>query len=268
MDVIVDDLDLSIRQFSGAWRVMCSPAPGRIIEAHDGIEYIFSGIPIPFFNVVLLTGRGMSRPQLEAHAREACAFAGRMPVPWLFIVTHDAIEDDGDTDGLLHPCGLAPVMPLTGMVTEQVAPAMTLPQGLELVVPRDDAEYGTILDINSAAYDMDLGAGKPLLGVPSFWSPHFPVLGMVDGTAVATAAALMVDGIRYVALVATRPGHQRRGYADVVMRRALELSEATHPGSLTVLHATEAGRPIYERMGYRTISRSTLYMEQRFLTGH
>ena len=35
MGVFVDDLDLSVRQFSGAWRVMCNPAPGRIIEAHD-----------------------------------------------------------------------------------------------------------------------------------------------------------------------------------------------------------------------------------------
>jgi GNAT superfamily N-acetyltransferase len=268
MGVIVDDLDLSIHQFSAAWRVMCNPAPGRIIEAHDGIEYVFSGIPIPFFNIALLTGRGMSRPQLEARAREACAFAGRMDVPWLFIVTHEAIEGEGETDGLCHAYGLDPVMPLTGMVAEQVAPATTRPPGLEVVVPRDEAECGTILDINSAAYAMDLAAGKPLLGVPSFWTPHFPVLGVVDGAAVATAAVLMVDGIRYVALVATRPGHQRRGYADIVMRRALQLAAGTHPGSSTVLHATEAGRPIYERMGYRTISRSTLYMEQRFLTGH
>ena len=268
MGVIVDDLNLSIRQISAAWRVMCDAAPGRIIEVHDGIEYVFSGLPIPFFNIALLTGGGISRPQLEARAREACVFAGKMTVPWLFIVTQEAIEDEGETDGLLHACGLDPVMPLTGMVAEHVAPSSAPAPGLELVVPSDEAEYGTILDINSAAYDMDLAAGKPLLGVPSFWTPHFPVLGVVDGAAVATAAVLMVDGIRYVALVATRPGHQRRGYADIVMRRALEMSAAAHPGSSTVLHATEAGRPIYERMGYRTISRSTLYMEQRFLTGH
>jgi len=268
MGVIVDGLDLSLRQFSEAWRVMCNPAPGRIIEVHDGIEYVFSGIPIPFFNVALLTGRSMSRPHLEARAREACAFAGRMDVPWFFVVTHEAIEGEEEIDGLLHACGLDPVMPLTGMVADQVAPARTLPSGLELVVPNDEAECGTILDINSAAYAMDLAAGKPILGVPSFWNPHFPVLGVVDGVAVATAAVLMVAGIRYVALVATRPGHQRRGYAEVVMRRALELSAAAHPGSSTVLHATDAGRPVYERMGYRTISRSTLYMEPRFLSGH
>ena len=79
---------------------------------------------------------------------------------------------------------------------------------------------------------------------------------------------MMVDGIRYVALVATNPDHQRRGYAEAAMRRALEMAAAVHSDALTVLHATEAGRPIYERMGYRPIARHTLYMEKRFLVGH
>jgi hypothetical protein len=35
-----------------------------------------------------------------------------------------------------------------------------------------------------------------------------------------------------------------------------------------VLHATDAGRPVYERMGYTTISTHTLLMEKRFLEGH
>jgi hypothetical protein len=35
-----------------------------------------------------------------------------------------------------------------------------------------------------------------------------------------------------------------------------------------VLHATEPGRPIYERMGYARISTHTMFMEKRFLAGH
>jgi predicted GNAT family N-acyltransferase len=79
---------------------------------------------------------------------------------------------------------------------------------------------------------------------------------------------ILVDGYRYVALVATHPDHQRRGYADVVMRRALELSDQTYPDRPKVLHASDAGRPVYERMGYKPISTHTIFIEKRFLTGH
>jgi predicted acetyltransferase len=75
----------------------------------------------------------------------------------------------------------------------------------------------------------------------------------------------MVDGHRYVALVATEPGYQRRGFADAAMRRALENAARVHGETPTVLHASAAGRPVYERMGYASISTHTLLTEKRFL---
>jgi predicted GNAT family acetyltransferase len=78
----------------------------------------------------------------------------------------------------------------------------------------------------------------------------------------------MVDGYRYVALVATDPSQQRRGYADAAMRGALQHAAVVHGERPTVLHATDAGRPIYERMGYRTISNHTIFMEKAFVNGH
>jgi ribosomal protein S18 acetylase RimI-like enzyme len=78
----------------------------------------------------------------------------------------------------------------------------------------------------------------------------------------------MVDGYRYVALVATDPSTQRRGYAEAAMRHALEVAAEQHGDCPTVLHATDAGRPTYARMGYVKISTHTLFMEGRFLDGH
>jgi GNAT superfamily N-acetyltransferase len=266
--IVRDEVDLSIQQFAQAWRLMCGGAPASSFAGGEGVEYVFSGCPIPFFNIALLTARGISADDLKSRARAACAWASDKGVPWLFLLTHEALDADLDAAALLDDCELAPLMPLTGMLTEGVTPSPKAPSGVELSVPRDDVGCSAILDINAAAYGMDFGAAKDLIGTSSFWANHFPVIGAVGGTPVVTASVLMTDSCRYVALVATDPAWQRRGLADAAMRRALELSALVHGERPTLLHATEAGRPVYERMGYWTISHHTIFMEKRFVAEH
>ena len=266
--IMHDDVDLSIQQFAQAWRLMCGGAPGKSLARAESVEYVFSGCPIPFFNIALLTARGISAADLKARAREACAWASDKGVPWLLLLTQEGLGPDLDAAALLDDCGLTPLMPLTGMLTERVTPSAQPSSGVELSVPQDDAGCSAILDINAAAYGMDFGAAKDLIGTSSFWANHFPVIGAVGGTPVATASVLMTDCCRYVGLVATDPAWQRRGLANAAMRRALELSAAVHGERPTLLHATEAGRPVYERMGYRTISHHSVFMEKRFLAQH
>jgi GNAT superfamily N-acetyltransferase len=263
-----DDVDLSIGQFARAWRLMCDGAPKRSVARSEGVEYVFSGLPITFFNLALLTARGISSDQLKSHAREACGWASDKRVPWMFVLTHEALGPEQDAAALLDDCELAPVTTLTGMLAEGVTPPAHAPSGLELSVPANDAGCSAILDINGAAYGMDFAAAKDLIGTSSFWANHFPVIGASGGTPAVTASVLMTDSCRYVVLVATDPAQQRRGFADAALRRALELSGGEYGERPTVLHATEAGRPVYERMGYRTISNHTVFMEKRFLTGH
>jgi hypothetical protein len=264
---VSDQVDLSISQFVNAWRLMCRDATAYEEHEEDGLLLIFTGLPVPFFNVGLLTARGISADRLRSLGNRACAWASERPVPWLFVVTHDALDADVDPAAVLGSCGLASLMPLTGMRAEHVGEPHD-PPGLHLTVPRDDASCCTVVDVNTAAYGMDLDAGKALLGRAEFWKGHFPVVGHADGAPAATAAVLMVDGIRYVALVATVPGQQRRGFGDAAMRLALQLAADVHGQKPTVLHATEAGRPVYERMGYEAISRHTAYMPKAFLGEH
>ena len=47
--------------------------------------------PIPFFNIALLTARGISADDLKSRAREACAWASDKRVPRLFLLTHEAL---------------------------------------------------------------------------------------------------------------------------------------------------------------------------------
>jgi GNAT superfamily N-acetyltransferase len=265
---MTDKVELSIRQFASAWRLMCERAPAYEQAEDDQLALIFANIPVPFFNVALPTGTGMTAGRLRALTERACTWASARQVPWLFVVTQDAVDSNVDVGTVAGEAGLVPLLPLTGMWAETVAATTALPEGLQLEVPADESSCGALLDVNAAAYGMDLESGKALMGQPAFWASHFPVLGTVDGEPVSTSAVFMVDGVRYVALVATAPHQQRRGYADATMRRALQLAADAHPATPTVLHATDAGRPVYERMGYQVISRHTAFIEKRFLEGH
>ena len=262
------EVDLSIRQFREAWQLFCAGSPTASLAAADGVEYVFSGLPISFFNIALLTEPRIAGDRLEAHGRSACTWAADKNVPWFFIVTQETLESGVDAGSVLDACGLAPVMTLTGMLAERITPPVRRPENLTLGAPQDDAGCAAMVDINSLAYSADLEAGKSLIGKRSFWSNHAAVLGTVDDRPACSAAVLMVDGFRYVALVATDPTLQRRGYAEAAMRRALEAAAEVHGDRPTTLHATDAGLPIYKRMGYDTLATHTIFMEQRFLAGH
>jgi GNAT superfamily N-acetyltransferase len=262
-----DAVTLSISQMDGAWKLMCAAAPSPVVAEGNGVQYIFSGLPISFFNIALLTGSDVSADELGARGREACAWAAAHPVPWLFMVTHERLAPGVDVAATLDACGLAVALPLTGMLARKVAPPAPVPE-LRLTVPADDGDCAALVDVNAHAYEMDLDAAKGALGSAAFWKHQFPVLGVASGGPVSGAAVMMVDGHRYVALVATEPGQQRRGFAEAAMRQALANAAAVHGETPTVLHATDAGRPIYERMGYETISTHSLLMEKRFLEGH
>jgi GNAT superfamily N-acetyltransferase len=263
-----ESIDLSLRQFCGAWNVLCEAVPQAVLAEADGLAFAFSGLPIGFFNAAFVTARDVSADGLAAKGRDARDWAADKGVPYLVVVTHETLAPGVDAAAVLAGCGLAPVMPLTGMVAREITPATRGTEGLELVVPDDEPRCRAILDVNAVAYGMDLEAGKPALGRPAFWDGHVPVLGLADGKPVSSSAVWMIDGYRYVALVATDPAYQRRGYAEAAMRRSLEVAAERHGALTSVLHATDAGRPIYARMGYEPVTSHTLFMDQQFLGGH
>jgi predicted GNAT family acetyltransferase len=94
---------------------------------------------------------------------------------------------------------------------------------------------------------------------PGLFQGGFPILGYESGEAVSCAYTEPIDGRLYVAFVATVPGHRRKGYAEACMRRSLEAAAAATGIHRTFLHASDAGMPIYARMGYQRVTSYTLF---------
>lgn len=260
-------LDLSLTQLVGAWEHLVDSCPSSARASRPGLEFVFCGLPVPFFNIAVATGAGLSSAALDELGRAASAWADPRRVPWFFVVTNEGLAPGVDAARALADTGLVPLLSLTGMLAEHVEPLAQSPSGLELGRPQDDAGCAAVLEINTAAYGMDLASAQPSLGRWDHWRRHVAVIGRANGTPVTCSAVMQVDGHHYVAFVATEPSQQRRGFADAAMRRSLDLAAELHGDRPSFLHATEAGRPVYERMGYRALATHTLFIDPRFLAG-
>jgi GNAT superfamily N-acetyltransferase len=80
-------------------------------------------------------------------------------------------------------------------------------------------------------------------------------VGWAEGRAVSTAATFARPAAVAVYWVATLPEYQGRGYAEALVRYAL----AQTGRARTLLQASPAGYPLYERMGYRPVTKFTYY---------
>ncbi|MEZ5404501.1 MAG: GNAT family N-acetyltransferase [Bryobacteraceae bacterium] len=264
MPAASDDALFSLDQFIKAWRMIGTAVPDTVNASEPGLECSFTGLPIAFFNMAFVTPSVSDAGGLRDAASRAGEWAAGQGAPWFLAVTHEVSGEGAE----LADLGFVPAVKLTGMIADDVAPASRTPEGLDLIAPYDDATSAPLSDINAAAYGIDMGGSDSPMGAYSFWRNHYGAVGMKDNRPVSCTATMMVDGYRYVAFVATLPGERRKGYADAVMRHSLELAAAAHGRVRTVLHATEDGRPVYERMGYRSVSTHSLFIEARFLEGH
>lgn len=248
--------------FMDAWDALNHGSP-RFESRRGGIvEVSWGGLPVIFFNLAVTVRTPSSAEEFEAAAADTCAWAAERGMPWLFAVCHETFGDLLPEAGrVLERLGLVPMMRLTGMAADRVAPPQSLP-GCAFRTEADARIPDVALRMNEAAYQMPLGEpGSLAMEQPGWWAAPDRMVTVLEagGQPASCAAVVNVGGLRYVALVATHPEMRRKGYADAAMRDALARSLAAGIGPRTYLHATEAGRPVYERMGYVATAEYTVY---------
>lgn len=84
-------------------------------------------------------------------------------------------------------------------------------------------------------------------------------VGYVDDVPVAASAAYTGAGITGVYSIATMEAARGRGYGAAVS----DVAAACVPGQPAVLQSSDLGYHVYERIGFRTISRYSLWLGQR-----
>jgi ribosomal protein S18 acetylase RimI-like enzyme len=156
--------------------------------------------------------------------------------------------------------GLPHMAPMTGMVASTLAPLRRPLPAAEFVRVQDARSRGEVGTINAKAYGIPVEWGVEALDIPSMWPESaFGYVARVGDKTVSTATVVLLETCHYVGLVATLPEFQQNGHAEAVMRHAIQEAERVAGPKQIVLHATAAGKPVYQAMGFREVAPFTGY---------
>jgi GNAT superfamily N-acetyltransferase len=253
----------SNEQYISIWKVLAGDRAGADLIDKAGIAVCWAESPFPFWNALFLTERMADAAHLRQRLRTAAEYMRARQHPGLVYVCEDYLRDEArlNLDTAVRDAGLEFSLDVFGMVAD-ILPFDRPASHPELRFERatDEEALRAYADINSEGYGFPLEAGRAGLEGSALWKERgFAYIGYLDGKAVSTAAAFENEGQLYLALVATRPDMQRRGFGEATVRRALEAAHEATGLRRTSLHATRAGSPVYERVGYRRVTRFICY---------
>jgi GNAT superfamily N-acetyltransferase len=239
-----------------SFRVVAAHRAAGELREMEGVSIASAGVTFQMFNAAFLSAPVVSESQLDRRVAQAAVYFAARGQPWACWICEGWLENRTRRrlKQLFSRYHLYPAVQLPGMLAEDLLPPLRpLPV---LNVRRVSAGQGRedFCAIGSTCFNVPLPWFCEVFEADSVWEDFAGYVGYLDGEPVCTAATVLGGGAIGVYNVATVPAHQRQGYGEAVMRYAVDQARRAHGLSRTILQSTPQGFPLYERMGYRTVT--------------
>jgi len=209
-----------------------------------------SGIPTAFANMTVLTSPA-TEPEGAEGVRAARLLATELQVPILVVspwptpdLAPDGFELVGHPPLMLRPAGGAGPEPPTELEITRAASS------------EDVMDFQRAAAAGYPAPELADPVARPLFGAPALDAGWVFFCGRVGGGPVCTAAGHVSDGVQVVELVSTLAEQRGKRYGEAITWAATMI-DPTLPAMLV---ASDLGRPVYERMGFRALCRWTFWV--------
>jgi GNAT superfamily N-acetyltransferase len=222
------------------------PAGG--VESFGGVTAVATGLPVPFYNPVLV----LSHAATGEYLRAAVEWVRAKGLPAAVLVREDI---DGFVEAVCGELGLtADPWRSPAMVLDPIPDLPAPPAGLELRRVHDEASLADWHLALSSSENLRRAFPRSVLGSGS----TALVTGYVDGAPVSAAAAIRTDEVVGIYAVGTLEPFRGRGLGTALTWAAVAMGREWGC-RLAVLQASEMGFGVYQRMGFRTVGRYVEY---------
>jgi ribosomal protein S18 acetylase RimI-like enzyme len=244
-----------------SFRAIAASRPAGENRELQGVSIAAAGVAFQMFNAAFLSAPVLSENELALRTALASVHFGARGLEWAFWVCEDWMDPRARRRSrqVLERNGLRFSVELPGMVAERIAPPVKPLPALEVRRVAGPATVSAFCGIGSTCFHVPIAWFSEVFDSAGVWKRFAAYVGYVNGEPVATAATLLGGGAVGVYNVATLPDHRRHGYGEAVMRHALEQARREHGIECSTLQSTPAGYGIYQRMGYRTVTKVAVY---------
>jgi ribosomal protein S18 acetylase RimI-like enzyme len=230
------------------WRVWASAVDGGEVREEDGLLIAVTGSPHAWWNVAAAT-RPLSKP--DEQIRRAISYFDGRNQPFILRVREGvdpASEEAAEVNGLPY------TDTLPGLVLDPIPSTDGRQAPLEIRTVADAEMLEQHVGLVAQAFHMSLDDVRMLIPMKLIDHPRWrSYVGYSDGQPAAASALLVTDSVAGVYWVATAEGFRRRGFGEAMTWHSLREGRAAGCRVAT-LQASDEGRPIYERMGFRFVA--------------
>ena len=234
------------------------------IASLPGSLAMYSGLDYGVFNIAMMEGRvSHSSLTLEQRLVEMAHYFKPRTPRWSLWVCEDLLDQtvrrrarqvigDFGLRAISHPPGM--------LAVELLPPAAVLPR-VEVQAVGSRTLQGAFAEITSISFEIPLGVAQAVYARECAWQGAYRgFVGLVEGRPVSIVALVRSAGALGVYSLATHPNWRRQGYGEATMRAAIAETVRQQPVQRFVLQSTEAGHALYRRMGFRDVTRFSVYL--------
>ncbi|HWR52975.1 MAG TPA: GNAT family N-acetyltransferase [Bryobacteraceae bacterium] len=232
--------------------------PDGETRSEPGLALISSGVNYSMFNAALLTEPVSAPAALRRCLERAEAYFSAKRLPWSLWLCTDWLREKAvaSAERECAAAGMHFVTDLPGMSAEALKPPCRALPRLEWRRVSDRETREDFTRIMCHAFGVPYSVAHQIYESERTWRGGLAgYVGYHGNFAVTSSAVFAEAGVAGLYAVGTLPAHQRKGYAEAMLRIALEDSYGQAGITATVLQSSAAGHKLYQRLGYRDITR-------------
>jgi ribosomal protein S18 acetylase RimI-like enzyme len=233
------------------------------VASLPGVEAMYSGLNYGVFNIAMLSENPPRDRGLEMCVAEAARYFKTKSLRWSFWLCEDRLDAASRRRAreVLGDFGLRAISHPPGMVANALLPPVKSLPEIESHPVATAQDRRAFAELTSICFEIPYSTAITVYSPESAWKGEYQgFVGIAAGRVVAVMATVVSAGAIGVYSLATHPSYRRKGYAEALMRTVVgEQQRETGTGKI-ILQSSESGYPLYRRMGFRDVTRFSVYL--------